>query len=145
MKSLPPRGAWIEICSRRILRQSCKRRSPHGERGLKCAKYIIPHDPRSRSPHGERGLKLIENEPLLRYDVSLPPRGAWIEIAIPCVEIISVKSLPPRGAWIEIAEIEEYNKSDAGRSPHGERGLKYLWPRFLVQAYPGRSPTGSVD
>ena len=87
-------------------------------------------------------MKLIENEPLLRYDVSLPPRGAWIEIAIPCVEIISVKSLPPRGAWIEIAEIEEYNKSDAGRSPHGERGLKYLWPRFLVQAYPGRSPHG---
>ena len=36
---------------------------------------------RGRSPHGERGLKLkLSGESHIDYE-SLPPRGAWIEIA----------------------------------------------------------------
>ena len=59
-----------------------------------------------RSPCGERGLKfgLIPKEEWL--DVSLPVRGAWIEIiyrernADCCIP-----SLPVRGAWIEIGRL----------------------------------------
>ena len=35
----------------------------------------------SRSPHGERGLKYQGGIPLPVQRESLPPRGAWIEIA----------------------------------------------------------------
>ena len=35
-----------------------RRRSPHGERGLKLPFEIVEDVPQSRSPHGERGLKL---------------------------------------------------------------------------------------
>ena len=33
---------------------------------------------------------------------SLPPRGAWIEIAVDSLYLPCSSSLPPRGAWIEI-------------------------------------------
>ena len=40
--------------------------------------------------------------------MSLPPRGAWIEISNGANYITdAVKSLPPRGAWIEIV-IQSY-------------------------------------
>ena len=35
-KSLPSRGAWIEIGTVQLLERPDPRRSPHGERGLKC-------------------------------------------------------------------------------------------------------------
>ena len=56
----------------------------------------------SRSPHGERGLKLSHREELVKQPLSLPTRGAWIEI-------YRVLSVCLRGER---------------RSPHGERGLK---------------------
>ena len=34
-----------------------RRRSPHGERGLKLGNYNTNQDSYRRSPHGERGLK----------------------------------------------------------------------------------------
>ena len=34
-------------------------------------------------------------------------------------------SLPPRGAWIEILHHFRLYEYRQGRSPHGERGLKY--------------------
>ena len=56
MKSLPPRGAWIEIAwsGKASLMLG---RSPHGERGLKFAEIREQCKPYRRSPHGERGLK----------------------------------------------------------------------------------------
>ena len=57
-KSLPPRGAWIEIYTRSTARN---------------IKF-------SRSPHGERGLKSPASAYQARQVPSLPPRGAWIEI-----------------------------------------------------------------
>ena len=33
-----------------------------------------------RSPHGERGLKYAAPPPSMRVPVSLPARGAWIEM-----------------------------------------------------------------
>ena len=57
-KSLPARGAWIEIVKPRVDRPNESRRSPHGERGLK-----------SLRPYSYTDAAL-----------SLPARGAWIEI-----------------------------------------------------------------
>ena len=62
-------------------------------------------DVRRRSPHGERGLKSLRRKDrpggVLR---SLPSRGAWIEM---CKHrssyVLFGWSLPSRGAWIEIA------------------------------------------
>ena len=34
--------------------------------------------------------------------LSLPARGAWIEMCYFCVEVPQDVSLPARGAWIEI-------------------------------------------
>ena len=36
--------------------------------------------------------------------VSLPVRGAWIEIPVPATEEGTNRSLPVRGAWIEIVD-----------------------------------------
>ena len=57
-KSLPPRGAWIEIL------------------GV----WNFADDYTGRSPHGERGLKSFEEMVYGKVLRSLPPRGAWIEI-----------------------------------------------------------------
>ena len=77
---------------------------------------------------------------------SLPPRGAWIEIAYAEKTLCIVyRSLPPRGAWIEIAADGVRMRVISGRSPHGERGLK-LYACLLD--YPKANvapPTGSVD
>ena len=58
-RSLPTRGAWIEI--------------PHSEQ------ICMPSS--CRSPHGERGLKSPQKGQGLRSIMSLPTRGAWIEIS----------------------------------------------------------------
>ena len=77
-------------------------RSPHGERGLKCNHSKAKANRYGRSPHGERGLKyaILRRQPL--RSMSLPSRGAWIEIKSVCIIGLLV----------------------ASRSPHGERGLK---------------------
>ena len=79
--SLPSRGAWIEIMTHSPHLPEWPSRSPHGERGLKSRCQV----PRlfyllRRSPHGERGLKSIFGGTNLFTTMSLPSRGAWIEI-----------------------------------------------------------------
>ncbi len=78
--SHPPRGAWIEIRSRR------------GEK-IKT---------RSRTPHGVRGLKFLQGLLHTLLQRSHPPRGAWIEISMALRRDATIWSHPPRGAWIEI-------------------------------------------
>ena len=56
--------------------------------------------------------------------VSLPPRGAWIEITPSGSRKTLFSSLPPRGAWIEILRQTGIGHGRPCRSPHGERGLK---------------------
>ena len=79
-----------------------KGRSPHGERGLKyrLQSQSVPQD--SRSPHGERGLK---SALIIRFLVifSRSPHGErGLKSLLPCgVKAMSL-SLPTRGAWIEI-------------------------------------------
>ena len=97
-KSLPPRGAWIEIQKLEMVRLLGDCRSPHGERGLKSlllsniklAQWSLP--PRGawieiiqaknalkkegRSPHGERGLKLRSQNPVPKLSLVAPPTGS---------------------------------------------------------------------
>ena len=47
-----------------------------------------------------------------------------------------------RGAWIEITEAAEPNSPIYGRSPCGERGLKFSADGVLTPQNAGRSPCG---
>ena len=78
-QSLPARGAWIEISVPRLT-NAVPRRSPHGERGLKSRLRKSQRSGLSRSPHGERGLKCPCKAISRIMEMSLPARGAWIEI-----------------------------------------------------------------
>ena len=40
--------------------------------------------------------------------MSLPARGAWIEIYIMPAHLIIISSLPARGAWIEIVAVRDW-------------------------------------
>jgi len=51
-------------------------------------------------------------------------------------------SLPARGAWIEIGFTPTLHRYRLGRSPHGERGLKYLIATAFDRQEKGRSPHG---
>ena len=107
-------------------RASCKPcRSPHGERGLKSwYREVRNSTDRGRSPHGERGLKFCVVGIRISRHLSLPTRGAWIEIVTSPQEDAESMSLPTRGAWIEIQACPASVQLPPGRSPHGERGLK---------------------
>ena len=52
-------------------------------------------------------------------------RGAWIEIAYSFQQVLALLSLPVRGAWIEIPR-RVRSEGKRRRSPCGERGLKSL-------------------
>ena len=56
-RSLPVRGAWVEITTARPHTRTRARRSPCGERGLKSPRTASHLPERCRSPCGERGLK----------------------------------------------------------------------------------------
>jgi len=52
-----------------------------------------------------------------------------------------VVSLPSRGAWIEIQKPKTLSKGFERRSPHGERGLKfvvYIHGAFVFESLPSR-------
>ena len=59
-------------------------------------------------------------------DMSLPVRGAWIEISNSYLAYAVTQSLPVRGAWIEILQDFMNFLMLSGRSPCGERGLKWV-------------------
>ena len=72
-------------------------------------------------------------------DGSLPVRGAWIEIFLSGHGAPLDLSLPVRGAWIEISPRFRSRKARTGRSPCGERGLKYV-RSFFLRGAPGSLP-----
>ncbi len=76
---------------------------------------------------------------------SLPTRGAWIEIRPALFGWIAQRSLPTRGAWIEIPLIWEEIHGVGGRSPHGERGLKFSGICLKSADHVVAPHTGSVD
>ena len=77
-----------------------------------------------RSPCGERGLKCSGVLALLDHEMSLPVRGAWIEIKAQGIYFFRLASLPVRGAWIEMPCPCAWHDGRRRRSPCGERGLK---------------------
>ena len=166
--SLPSRGAWIEILATELAHSPFLRRSPHGERGLKsfsCSARMrypsrrSPHGERGlkylrgncrrprmgRSPHGERGLKSPLQSGIRSMSMSLPSRGAWIEICR-CARRrwTWAPSLPSRGAWIEIGKRRGH---PAGVWSLPSRGAWIEIPPFRPpRVLPPVAPlTGSVD
>ena len=124
-RSLPVRGAWIEMGTATCGNGEKARRSPCGERGLKSEKPpTLDAVTSSRSPCGERGLKYTFGLVRCRETVSLPVRGAWIEIMTYSCDCSYSESLPVRGAWIEILPVSPSSPTVSCRSPCGERGLK---------------------
>ena len=78
-------------------------------------KYSFFH---CRSPHGERGLKYIKMILSLAHRMSLPTRGAWIEIS-PCRGNPGLsRSLPTRGAWIEMSRCSSRSIRWCAVAPH---------------------------
>ena len=100
-------------------------RSPCGERGLKLHERVrVTAYHYGRSPCGERGLKFSAGEPGLIWNLSLPVRGAWVEISIRHVFIRGWLRRSPcgeRGLKYRAADVALHSGS---RSPCGERGLK---------------------
>ena len=79
--------------------------------------------------------------------LSLPIRGAWIEILRNASPGRTGQwSLPIRGAWIEMVFL---SLAAAGlltrRSPYGERGLKLYASDGVVKVVEVAPHTGSVD
>ena len=69
LRSLPVRGAWVEIIILGSAKNRSRCRSPCGERGLKSPFFVaVSAFPGGRSPCGERGLKCVV--------AALPP-GLW--------------------------------------------------------------------
>ena len=58
---------------------------------------------------------------------------------------LAVLSLPLRGAWIEMLLCLGVLVLPMSRSPCGERGLKFVQARDAFMAWPVAPPAGSVD
>ena len=76
--------------------------------------------------------------------MSLPVRGAWIEIVCSCPRFVPAASLPVRGAWIEIT-------AEIGRQLHdGSLPVRGAWIEISPDGLEAlRTPVapraGSVD
>ena len=108
-------------------------RSPYGERGLKLKLRRIECNPPGRSPYGERGLKFRPDRGRSgRIRPSLSLRRAWIEITTNTSKRSKNASLSLRRAWIEIF-LTPAERDHPGRSPYGERGLKFRQGRRTTE------------
>ena len=117
--SLPVRGAWIEISISCVVVTPMLRRSPCGERGLKWHPGGRPLDAAEGSlPVRGAWIEMGWTRRTRRCGLrSLPVRGAWIEIffSVRCA-YIRIMSLPVRGAWIEITSVTR-TKRKSGVAP----------------------------
>ena len=118
-RSLPVRGAWIEIELVATMSTSGEGSLPVRGAWIEIGRVYATHAPQ----------------------LSLPVRGAWIEIAFWRFVSTAFASLPVRGAWIEIS-VRASGVGTSCRSPCGERGLKSLWSHLLFPPPPRRSPCG---
>ena len=124
-KSLSSRRTWIEILVLQPDVNRSRRRSPHGERGLKYNRRVASRQRNGRSPHGERGLKYAEVAAIVVDYESLSSRRTWIEIASSCVRQHGIMSRSPHGERGLKSNVTTGHTAQASRSPHGERGLKW--------------------
>ena len=77
-----------------------------------------------RSPSGERGLKLQFPRAHGRYHRRSPSGERGLKCFITVWTLLTGMSLPIRGAWIEISRTTNGGRQRHRRSPSGERGLK---------------------
>ena len=126
--SLSSWRAWIEMPKPIPDPSARKGRSPHGERGLKWTEAVPRIVAVGRSPHGERGLKWFRAVGVLGtlLSSSLSSWRAWIEICDSLRRAHVWKSLSSWRAWIEMKTGRMPPTPATCRSPHGERGLKYV-------------------
>ena len=108
--SLPVRGAWVEIFTRRA-RLSRLQSLPVRGAWVEMACHLgVAGGKSGRSPCGERGLK----SPCCSYSrplaASLPVRGAWVEM-LKVERFCALSwSLPVRGAWVEISNAVSWSR-----------------------------------
>ena len=143
--SLPIRGAWIEICLAMSVLLACASLPIRGAwiEIINC--NVVNPSRYGRSPSGERGLKCAWADTLKFVSTSLPIRGAWIEIWNPTRTCSTrTRSLPIRGAWIEMSMYAALSRTQDSRSPSGERGLKCHF-RDAGHVEPVAPHPGSVD
>ena len=77
MRSLPARGARVEIAIPASSGASTTSRSPQGERGLKSIRMKLTSPTLAcRSPQGERGLKYRDRDGVVSRDVVAPHKGS---------------------------------------------------------------------
>ena len=107
-------------------------------------RYHVAHA--RRSPCGERGLKY------LRFGgtdavavVSLPVRGAWIEILFRLHLLLVGMSLPVRGAWIEISISATSSKFPPKSLPVRGAWIEMLKSAGMAQYLDVAPRAGSVD
>ena len=82
---------------------------------------------------------------LVTDSLSLPPRGAWIEISDRIKKKPKARSLPPRGAWIEILEVVDHTPSPMSLPPRGAWIEIPGMPAVKATEKRVAPPTGSVD
>ena len=91
-------------------------------------------------------IEIFRYSPNVCWFVSLPVRGAWIEMRQGSSSLqLHPASLPVRGAWIEILKNAEDAIRETSRSPCGERGLKYSFAALLLHVAHVAPRAGSVD
>ena len=149
--SLPSRGAWIEILLSRLINQAIQSLPSRGAWIEMSLRFLLSPLSRRRSLHGERGLKLC---PVLMFAFShivAPFTGSvdwnsFTQLTQPYsfqvapftgsvdwnrqtnwVSLWHILSLPSRGAWIEITGVSRKLRLYLRRSLHGERGLKFFY------------------
>ena len=131
-RSLPVRGAWIEIRTAALHAAIAASLPVRGAWIEMLFGGCCHRPPAGRSPCGERGLKspLVRRSPCgergLKYRQAGYPRPA-------------AASLPVRGAWIEISAFWYWSTATFCRSPCGERGLK-SFAAALVRRRPSSLP-----
>ena len=96
------RGAWIEIALRGWTENPQRCRSPCGERGLKSRDPVFAVQKGCRSPCGERGLKFKIAFRFYATDGRSPCGERGLKSFWYAIRASVLLSLPVRGAWIEI-------------------------------------------
>ena len=138
------RGLKYKGCRKSV---SGHRRTPHGVRGLKFInkmerfpwKSVAPRMGcvdwnfavificiccNSRTPHGVRGLKCDKVPNITVHKQSHPAWGAWIEIYLCFIYVLSDFVAPRMGCVDWNGLLMQIEHLTTGRTPHGVRGLK---------------------
>ena len=139
--SHPAWDAWIEIIFSPSFTQSKSKSHPAWDAWIEIIFYRdMCNAIEGRIPHGMRGLKLMLSCPSAWLLPSHPAWDAWIEIILFIFfPLCFLPSHPAWDAWIEILLWQQMSAMQAGRIPHGMRGLKLsvsFHQSFFITSHP---------